>query len=448
MVCSGGSALVFKWKGDALYTKRNELSGSVDNDWTTFIMPAREPYPVPGSSEFGSFLANSLTFTTALTSVKVFVDDVEVFSVSKTLGTSLVMVPPVANSFWKRNALVSTSPTGLFSLATGDGTLTETEVTVSSVLAGDSARSAQISARVITAEVKTRVAPGLLQRMERVTKKKPMKRFSLRVVLPGADEPVDGPSGDHRETDTAQDILSEFAPRLGAGRIYIGFRTQQTTGLAAHVQAPFLPTVEREAVDLVEPALKEWNTELLYISGVVLRLSLEHVMLSRIATSWASEEHARREAEVRRLGYISEVVTGTLENGSDAAASLSEGQPSKRTPPLVTTDSAASPSVPDRKPGRSLLGGLVSFMSQAASDVRRIAVAVTETVTGDATNLLEFSDPQPLSRAERAAIVLMRSFEPTRAAPDRRIGTAIARGFEDCLPNMPAPVLTTAGKRL
>ena len=59
-----------------------------------------------------------------------------------------------------------------------------------------------------------------------------------------------------------------------------GFRTSQTTGLAAHVAAPFVPTVEREAMDLQDAALRLFNTELLQMAGILLRLTLDHALVA------------------------------------------------------------------------------------------------------------------------------------------------------------------------
>jgi hypothetical protein len=91
MVISGNSALKFIWKGDALWTKtipvlenkdqqQQQADSSSDNNtsknaWTTFVLPSRDPYPVPDWVTFGQFLAASLTFTKSLDTISVFVND-------------------------------------------------------------------------------------------------------------------------------------------------------------------------------------------------------------------------------------------------------------------------------------------------------------------------------------------------------------------------------------
>jgi hypothetical protein len=51
------------------------------------------------------------------------------------------------------------------------------------------------------------------------------------------------------------------------------------TGLAAHLAAPFVPTVEWEAMDLQDPTLRLLNLELLEFAGILMCLMLlEHGM--------------------------------------------------------------------------------------------------------------------------------------------------------------------------
>jgi hypothetical protein len=53
------------------------------------------------------------------------------------------------------------------------------------------------------------------------------------------------------------------------------------TGLAAHLAAPFVPTVEREAMDLQDPTLRLLNLELLEFAGILMCLMLlEHGITS------------------------------------------------------------------------------------------------------------------------------------------------------------------------
>ena len=97
----------------------------------------------------------------------------------------------------------------------------------------------------------------------------------------------------------ANQILASVSPKMGSGRVFIGFRTSQTTGLAAHLAAPLIPTVEREAID-ARPTLKVYNTELLESSGKLMRRTLEHGM-SLIGDEWIAHAQEREALEAKLL---------------------------------------------------------------------------------------------------------------------------------------------------
>ncbi|KAG8916897.1 hypothetical protein FRC02_003488, partial [Tulasnella sp. 418] len=66
----------------------------------------------------------------------------------------------------------------------------------------------------------------------------------------------------------------------GAAKIFIGHATSQSTGFGGHVAARFIPTVERESVDLVDQNVSQWNKELLQIGGVLARCVYDTQMLA------------------------------------------------------------------------------------------------------------------------------------------------------------------------
>jgi Protein of unknown function (DUF3684) len=164
------------------------------------------------------------------------------------------------------------SSTGMFALA--KDAVQESVVRLSVVLdqTGD---SAYMDARYVLARIPTRISSDQHKRMHRVTKKDPPKHVNIQLFLNYDSTQAEGAN----RRSTAYTIAQSFAPTLGTGKIFIGFRTSQTTGLAAHVAAPFLPTVEREAMDLQDPALAKFNIELLEMAGILLRITLEHSMV-------------------------------------------------------------------------------------------------------------------------------------------------------------------------
>lgn len=402
VIVSGDTCLLFCWRGDSLYTKtapyHHANNDNDENQWTTFVLPSRDVYPLPHWQEFGEFLTAALTFTGSLHQIKVTVNGHERLRLRKTIlqPPRPIQTPSSSSSLTKTTVTNTTSAVTAFlwnsvftngGNSSGGGSSTSSHgrnnsftttttlfaleqvqeslvrITVK-VTADDScdgsvaAAAASMDARYITATAKTNIAKEMAHRMERVTKKKPPPTVTVQVFLnynePTAHlVPISMPSsaasaagatsGHHHyrhhvtsttnkthqeQQDMAVRIAQSFAPVLGQGRIFIGFRTSQTTGLAAHVAAPFVPTVEREAMDLHDAVLARFNTELLEFSGLVLRLALEHTMRNVIDVAWQAQ---RLEREALERQYA-----GQQQSQKNTIASLVENNGSAKKITLTT----------------------------------------------------------------------------------------------------------------
>lgn len=248
LVISGDQALLFHWKGDALFTKTAQNATESDvapgnRPWTKFVLPSRDPYPLPSLEEFGGFLCSSLTFTRCLRNIRVFVNDKERLFIQKTqLKEPTLVVPPQSSSWFSNDGAVTTTTQGVFYLTNNNKSIRESIYQID-VLLDDEVSSLQ--ARYISARPKTRISAQMAHRMERVTKKQPPKEVNVEIFLnAGGHDPDNAEKGKNK----AGKILESFSPKMGKGRIFIGFRTSQSTGLGAHVASSFIPTVEREAV--------------------------------------------------------------------------------------------------------------------------------------------------------------------------------------------------------
>jgi hypothetical protein len=142
--------------------------------------------------------------------------------------------------------------------------------------------------------------------MHRVTKKAAPSQCKIQVLLNCSppttqvlNATVKSVTAAAAARQQAQQMAQSLAPVAGQGRIFIGFRTSQTTGLAAHVAAPFVPTVEREAMDLQDATLRQFNSELLECAGMLLRLTLEHTMRNCIDAAWRSSKAERDVLEAK-----------------------------------------------------------------------------------------------------------------------------------------------------
>ena len=219
MVISGGEALAFHWRGDALWTRTGPApdsrargdEGRQEQRWTTFVLPSRDPYAAPDTVEFGKFLCGNLTFTKSLRTVRVYVNDRLRLTVSKEpAGRSREVTPPRSSSWWKNDGAVTSSSGGIFSLGSGNGSITETPVTITADL-DDERRTSIVDARYISAVAHTRVSAVVARRMERVTKKKVPSTVNVQVFMGATARGANAGTGSGR----ADAITSSLSPPHG-----------------------------------------------------------------------------------------------------------------------------------------------------------------------------------------------------------------------------------------
>ncbi|GAX11731.1 hypothetical protein FisN_7Lh108 [Fistulifera solaris] len=425
VVVSGDSSCCFVWKGDALWCKTARLPEGEYHSWTTFILPSRDLYPLPVWKEFCSFLKASLTFTANLKHVRVMLNDKECLSITKTLVQEprLIQIPKSKGTWWttfnasnsNSEGVTTTTPKGMFSLLGPKSNTISALLTASSKSGPTSNNIPAISesvqrisvmvdnsltfqdARYVSALAHTNIPSDMARRMQRVTKKDPPKTVKVELF---------------------------FAPE--GGRIFIGFRTSQSTGLSVHVSAPFIPTVEREAMDLQDAALRVYNMELLEMAGMLLRLTLEQAMYV-LRDDWNAGAEARQILEQKLL---------------------KERELSREKRKLVPRDTKEKNKQDEPEgddDGKSTKGGLVGFARFMARGVKKKIVQVVGSVEEmlDVDNdLLNPIDPRSLDTIEEQAIELMQSFCPVPSTPDPLVGTCLAQGFARCLPSVAPPVLT------
>ena len=85
-----------------------------------------------------------------------------------------------------------------------------------------------------TASVQTSIPRDFVKELERATKKPPPKTTKLAVLISSSIADLDTDP-----TTCATEMLSSVLPsKAFRGRIFIGFPTQQTSGLQAHISAP------------------------------------------------------------------------------------------------------------------------------------------------------------------------------------------------------------------
>ncbi|KAJ5570300.1 uncharacterized protein N7459_009730 [Penicillium hispanicum] len=308
-VSSGSQAMAFYWKGNALFTRRLDL-GETSNQDTTFVLDYRnDSSPVPSLMQLCQFLSSSLTFV-ALQEIELWLDDWNLLRLSKKTAPGVnVHIPrdietktaeglmkvtgitqeiaqvdaawmrivewnPHASLFRLDNLRDTTSSLrSFFSKFTGQGgpeKSTQPQMTDHTEEPSNMAtmQTATVFLHINTASIQPSISHSLSKELERATRKPPPKKAAIAILTPSYDASVATGA-----TASQSEILASILPSK-AGRVFIGFPTQQTTGLNAHVSAPsVIPTVERESIDLNTRYISKWNLEMLRAVGVVCRIA-------------------------------------------------------------------------------------------------------------------------------------------------------------------------------
>ena len=325
-VSSGKQALAFYWQKDALFTKRSALPNDRSTN-TTFYLPMRNPNsPIPSLMSLCQFLGSSLTFV-GLEVIEVKLDEWRVMILNKRVAPSVELHIPkevgrktregLMNVIsvnkevaqldahwlnvveWKakpsqgnakevglgsmvKGAQSGQSLRGFFSrLAPGTSNQAvlekaareerQVQDNLEENLTGES--TATVFVHIVKTKIKTTVSQTFSFELERATKKPPPKYTTVSLLSTSYDEQVASSPSASNASDIPK-IFDTFVPNHGKGRIFIGFTTNQTTGLNVHISTPsVIPTVERESIDLNNRFVRVWNVELLRVAGILARIS-------------------------------------------------------------------------------------------------------------------------------------------------------------------------------
>ncbi|KAJ9495757.1 hypothetical protein H2202_008800 [Exophiala xenobiotica] len=307
-VSSGKEAMAFFWKNNSLFTRRLQLPESEASSDTNFVLDYRDTTsPLPSLLPLAQFLANSLTFV-GLENIELWVDSWNILSLTKKTSPSYDIAiprdiePKTSEGFmkvtrvskeiaqidgqwmaiigWKatkdtaRAADRDAAPSfrKFFSRLAGTVMEEAQPESRSETPANTDLLASQVSATVFlnvnTATIKTFTGQKFNEELERATKKPPPK-FTKLAILTAPYVPDESLA----KASAAGDVFGTVLPGKG-GKIFIGFPTQQTTGLSAHISAPsVIPTVERESIDLNARYVRTWNMEMLRAAGIVCRIA-------------------------------------------------------------------------------------------------------------------------------------------------------------------------------
>lgn len=143
--------------------------------------------------------------------------------------------------------------------------------------------------QVYQAEIGVTVSSEFAKELERATKKAPPKVMPASLIYARAeDEQAIVDEGSEKVGKDVGGVFAGLCPPLDgekSAKVFIGQATSQTTGIGGHLAARFIPTVERESIDLVDKHVSHWNKELLWVGGYLSRLIYE-LESAKLQTEW------------------------------------------------------------------------------------------------------------------------------------------------------------------
>ncbi|KAI6017290.1 hypothetical protein BKA83DRAFT_30366 [Pisolithus microcarpus] len=269
-----GKEMEFSWDDeDQLFYRFGDLPLTASGDqWTTFKMPLREAAPMPPVSELMQFLASSITFMVHLKNVTVFFDHHCVGQINKFLGQSQVIPIPTE--------LKRLSPEGNMIV----NSVQQYPITIEASVMFPRCdhmrmREMKVDLVVFTAEVDVTVSEKLSKELNRCMKKNPPPSLKYSLIYTGKDEYDQSCVYEQQHSPEFPSAFRGLRADLDGAihtRVFIGHATAQTTGIGGHMASHFIPTVERESIDLVE---------LLYVGGFLCRM-VYGLEVSKIQKSW------------------------------------------------------------------------------------------------------------------------------------------------------------------
>lgn len=251
------------------------------NPWTSMIFPIRDAKLQLNSWDLCRFLCQTLAFTHSMHTIEIFEDDKLQYRAFKKIVESGIL--PTHN-------YDELSPEGIFSIHK-----VERKTLQFGVENGKSELREEVRLDLLETALGVHSNTGVENQMQRVLGKRFPKQTKLRLLfhkdVSSADKIVNGikklgldskeEEDDSMEIDlieenrpaiTESSLLNEMSPFPNRGRVFIGFSSHQTTGCGFHVSAQFIPTIERENIDLNDHYFAQWNSDLIYMAGALSRL--------------------------------------------------------------------------------------------------------------------------------------------------------------------------------
>ncbi|WVF71489.1 hypothetical protein IAT40_006295 [Kwoniella sp. CBS 6097] len=342
---SGDKWMGFYWKEgkDQLLARSGDLPSSASsstaepsltgNPWTSFSMGLREPALLEGPLDLARFFVTSITFMRTVKKIDMLVDGVKVLEVEKSIkGKNSVMKKGLKNnSVGGMMTIMGVDATGMIITAkvmqwlsatgfvpsplpapiaqVGKATKGFASMLASSFFGRSTPSPAPITPpppppppadpsevtslsreiQIYQADIKVSIPTAFGRELERATKKSPPSRMPASLVYSRGEGHEEAKTdGDQPAAKDIGEVFGGLCPPIDSeksARVFIGQPTSQTTGIGGHLAARFIPTVERESIDLVDRHVAQWNRELLWVGGYLSRLIYE-LEMQALQAAW------------------------------------------------------------------------------------------------------------------------------------------------------------------
>lgn len=205
--------------------------------------------------------------------------------------------------------------------------------------------------RTVNGNIAVSCPRQLSNELERATKKKPPSQTVFSMLFNSHDELEASAGGEdrHAPPPEAHRLFAKLLTNLSRqGSVAIGFMTHQTTGFSSSIGARFIPTVERESLDLMNSYTADWNKgnstqlhlkgtpanlnvcvllhplELLWVGGVLSRIVYEDQM-SEIKRLWAPQLAPELQQKLlARFVHLAQFFTFSASTPSNMVSSIFE----------------------------------------------------------------------------------------------------------------------------
>ncbi|CAF1131373.1 unnamed protein product [Adineta steineri] len=280
MITSGKEYMKFVWKGDQLFYEHDKLSIQQQSNETSIILNMRnkcilciesnlnssketkEVMSTINLTELKAYFAKVLSFTRHIVNLVITINSLTVFQVSKKKYDN----PSIQNTFtFKPQSSIH------HMLHINSFVVTEQIITIDN--------TASIVLGHITVEASVNVDQQFHNYIERTLKRLPSS-IKIQILFVPIDTIINQQQLQSSLVDKNlnSQILERILPLkfldneiIPSGFIFIGLGTHQSIGIGMHVYSHFIPTVERQELNLQDPYIAKWNKELLATVGQIAR---------------------------------------------------------------------------------------------------------------------------------------------------------------------------------